>query len=526
MSESAQTTVEKEQAESPLLFQREGVPALKDLLPCSLQHVLACFAGAIAPAMMIASTCHFTEAQETAIIQVALILTALDTFLQQFPLFGRIGSNLPILTGVSFAFLPAFQAIGFEFGFGTLLGAELVGGVVAILFGVFFKNVRKLFPPLVTGTVIFTIGVSLYPTAIKYMAGGVGSPIFGSFQSWFVGLVTFAIVFGLSNFGKGVIKLGAIFFGMIAGCLISIPLGMVDPSGVANAAWFALPQFMPFKIEFNGAACLTIAVVYIMANVQLIGDLSAATLGSMDRLPEEKELSGALMAQGTVSIVSSLFGGMPTSAFGQNVGIIVSNKVINKFVFVFAAAIFAVAGFVPKLASVLTMIPQPVIGGATISVFGTITLNGIRMLVRDGLTPRSCTVFGVSVAFGLGISQVSGCLSGAGMPDWISTIFATSAITPCAVMAIILNNVLPPEEVPLPSDTNAPNDLRVEAAAVVDANASDVDTLEAVTRSDEEVGEVGVMFDAAERMATFEEKGKEGNGGEKDFSPAELRDKN
>ena len=397
--------------------------------------------------------------------------------------------------------------------------------MVAILFGVFFKNVRKLFPPLVTGTVIFTIGVSLYPTAIKYMAGGVGSPIFGSFQSWFVGLVTFAIVFGLSNFGKGVIKLGAIFFGMIAGCLISIPLGMVDPSGVANAAWFALPQFMPFKIEFNGAACLTIAVVYIMANVQLIGDLSAATLGSMDRLPEEKELSGALMAQGTVSIVSSLFGGMPT-AFGQNVGIIVSNKVINKFVFVFAAAIFAVAGFVPKLASVLTMIPQPVIGGATISVFGTITLNGIRMLVRDGLTPRSCTVFGVSVAFGLGISQVSGCLSGAGMPDWISTIFATSAITPCAVMAIILNNVLPPEEVPLPSDTNAPNDLRVEAAAVVDANASDVDTLEAVTRSDEEVGEVGVMFDAAERMATFEEKGKEGNGGEKDFSPAEPRDKN
>ena len=143
MSESAQTTVEKEQAESPLLFQREGVPALKDLLPCSLQHVLACFAGAIAPAMMIASTCHFTEAQETGIIQVALILTALDTFLQQFPLFGRIGSNLPILTGVSFAFLPAFQAIGFEFGFGTLLGAELVGGVVAILFGVFFKNVTS-----------------------------------------------------------------------------------------------------------------------------------------------------------------------------------------------------------------------------------------------------------------------------------------------------------------------------------------------------------------------------------------------
>ena len=152
------------------------------------------------------------------------------------------------------------------------------------------------------------------------------------------------------------------------------------------------------------------------------------------------------------------------------------------------------------------MIPQPVIGGATISVFGTITLNGIRMLVRDGLTPRSCTVFGVSVAFGLGIAQVSGCLSGAGMPDWVSTIFATSAITPCAIMAIILNNVLPPEEVPMPSDTNGPNDLRVEAAAAVDAQDVDVDTLEVVSRDGEEIGEVGVMFDAAERMATYEDK--------------------
>ncbi len=505
---------------SPKLFQRDGMPPIKDLLPTSLQHVLACFAGAIAPAMMIASTCNFTPEQEQAIIQVALLLTALDTLLQQFPLFGRVGSNMPIITGVSFAFLPAFQAIGFDFGFGTLLGAELVGGVVAILFGLFFKNVRKLFPPLVTGTVIFTIGVSLYPTAIKYMAGGAGSPIFGSVQSWFVGLVTFAIVFALSNFAKGVMKLGAIFFGMIIGCLISIPFGMIDASGLSDAAWFAVPQFMPFKIEFNAAACLTIAVVYIMANVQLIGDLSAASLGALDRLPEEKELSGAIMAQGTVSIVSSLFGGMPTSAFGQNVGIIVSNKVVNRWVFAFAACIFAIAGFVPKVAGVLTMIPQPVIGGATISVFGTITLNGIRMLVRDGLTPRSCTVFGVSVAFGLGISQVSGCLAGAGMPGWVSTIFATSAITPCALMAIVLNNVLPPEEVPMPSETNAANDLRVEAAAAVDAQDVDVDTLDAVTREGEEIGEVGVMFDAAERMATYE--GKKADEG-KDDAPSKIK---
>ena len=449
--------------EKAALFRRGGMPPVKDLIPITLQHVLSSFAGVIAPAIIIAGVCNFSEEQETAIIQVALILSAIDTILQQFPLFGRIGSGLPILTGVSFAFLPAFQAVGIEFGFPTLLGAELVGGTVAILFGTFYPKVKWLFPSLVTGTVIFTIGVSLYPTAIKYIAGGVGTPGFGGVQNWVVGLVTFAAVFGFSNFGKGILKLGGIFFGMLVGVLISLPLGMVDPSGVASAGWFALPGFLPFGIVFNPAACLTLAVVYVMVNVQLIGDLSAATMGSMDRMPNAREIGGALKAQGLVSMVSSVLGGLPTSAFGQNVGIIVSTRVINRWVFAGAAVVFAAAGLVPKLSAVLTMIPQPVIGGATISVFGTITLNGIRILVKDGLTPRACTVFGVSVAFGLGIAQVTGSLTGPGMPDWVNTIFGTSAITPCAIMAIILNNVLPPE------DHKRDADLRREFDASADA---------------------------------------------------------
>ena len=433
---------------SDVLFARDGLPPVRDLIPLSLQHVLASFAGIIAPAIIIASVCNFTEAEETAIIQVALILSAIDTLLQQFPLFGRIGSGLPILSGVSLAFLPAFQALGIEFGFPTLLGAELVGGVVAIIFGSIYPKVKNAFPPLVTGTVIFTIGVSLYPTAIRYMAGGVGTPMFGSAQNWLVGLITFAVVFGLTNFAKGTAKLGSIFFGIIVGCIISIPFGMIDPSGVSGASWFSLPRIMPFQIVFNPAACLTLAVVYVMVNVQLIGDLSASTMGGMDRMPTEHELGGALKAQGLTSMISAFLGGLPTSAFGQNVGIIVSTRVINKWVFTTSAGVFLLAGLCPKLSAVLTMIPQPVIGGATISVFGTITLNGIRILVKDGLTPRSCTVFGVSVAFGLGIAEVTGSLAGPGMPQWLTTIFGTSAITPCAVMAIVLNTIMPPEKKP------------------------------------------------------------------------------
>lgn len=462
---------------SATLFERAGMPPIKDLIPCSLQHVLASFAGVITPALIIAAMCGFTEEQKTAIIQVALILSAIDSLLQQFPLFGRIGSGLPILTGVSFAFLPAFQAVGIEFGFSSLLGAELVGGAVAIVFGMFYSKVKFLFPPLVTGTVIFTIGVSLYPTVIRYMAGGEGTPGFGGVANWIVGLITFAVVFGLTNFGRGAVKLGAIFFGIVIGVLVSIPFGMVDPSDVAQAGWFSLPRLFPFPIEFYIAACLTLAVVYIMVNVQLIGDLSASTMGSMNRMSTEHELGGALKAQGFVSMISSVLGGMPTSAFGQNVGIIVSNRVINRWVFAGAAFVFLAAGLVPKLSTALTMIPQPVIGGATISVFGTITLNGIRILVKDGLTPRACTVFGVSVAFGLGIAQVSGSLAGPGMPGWVATIFGTSAITPCAIMAIVLNSILPPEPRPdvidLRPDGRKETE-RLEKAIAADATVDDV----------------------------------------------------
>ena len=421
-------TKETEAGLDKSLFKRDGFPPLSSLIPTSLQHVLASFAGVITPAMMIATTCGFTAEQETAIIQVALILSAIDTLLQQLPLFGRIGSGLPILTGASFAFLPALQAVGGEFGFSIILGAEMVGGIVAIIFSLFYDKIRWIFPPLVTGTVIFTIGVSLYPTAIKYIAGGVGTENFGSAMNWIVGLITFAVTFGLTNFTKGITKIGSIFFAIIIGCIVSIPFGMIDPSGIGEAAWFSLPKFMPFAIDFDPAVCITIAIIYVMVNIQLIGDLSAATAGSMDRMPKGREISGGIMAQGLVSILSSLFGGVPTSAFGQNVGIIVSTKVINRWVFAGAAIVFMA-------------------GGATISVFGTITLNGIRILVKDGLTPRTCTIFGVSVAFGLGIAQVSGSLTGVGMPGWINTIFGTSAITPCAIMAIVLNLLMPPEPV-------------------------------------------------------------------------------
>ena len=428
------------------VFQWNGIPQPGQLIPLGLQHVVAAVVGIITPAILVSNTCGLTEAEKTLMIQVSLILTAVATLLQLFPIFRRIGSGLPVIMGISFAYIPTLRAIGEQFDISTILGAEIIGGIVAIIFGVFVKQIRPLFPPLVTGTVIFTIGLSLYSTAVTYMAGGSGSDWFGNVKSWVVALITLAVVVFLSNFTKGIFKLGAILIGMIVGYIVAYFMGIVDFSGVGNASWFALPQVMPFEIKFVPSACVSLAIVYVVNAVQTIGDLSSTTMGGMDRMPTDRELSGGIIGQGLMSIVGAFFGGLPTASYSQNVGIVTVNKVINRAVFVLAAGILLVAGLMPKFASVLRTIPNCVIGGATISVFATITMTGIRMITEGGFTPRKSSVVGLSVALGVGITQVSGCLAGDGFPAWVNTVFGSSSVVVATIVAIVLNLVLPKEK--------------------------------------------------------------------------------
>ena len=428
------------------VFQWNGIPQPGQLIPLGLQHVVAAVVGIITPAILVSNTCGLSEAEKTLMIQVSLILTALATLLQLFPIFRRIGSGLPVIMGISFAYIPTLQAIGEQFDIATILGAEIIGGIVAIVFGVFVKWIRPLFPPLVTGTVIFTIGLSLYPTAVKYMAGGAGTEWFGNVRSWVVALITLAVVVILSNFTKGIFKLGAILCGMIVGYILAYFLGIVDLSGVSGSAWFALPEVMPFEIKFVPSACVSLAIVYVVNAVQTIGDLSSTTMGGMDRMPSDRELSGGIIGQGIMSILGAFFGGLPTASYSQNVGIVTVNKVINRAVFTLASVILLVAGLMPKFASILTTIPQCVIGGATISVFATITMTGIRMITEGGFTARKSSVVGLSVALGVGITQVSGCLAGEGFPAWVNTVFGSSSVVVATIMAIILNLVLPKEK--------------------------------------------------------------------------------
>ena len=426
------------------VFQWRGIPQPGQLLPLGLQHVVAAVVGVITPAILVADTCGLSSADKTLMIQVSLILTALATLLQLFPIFHRIGSGLPVIMGISFAYIPTLQAIGGEFGLPTILGAEIVGGIVAIVFGVLVKWIRPLFPPLVTGTVIFTIGLSLYPTAVKYMAGGAGSEWFGSAKSWAVALITLAVVVFLNHFTKGITKLASILIGILAGYVIAYFLGIVDLSGVGSEAWVALPRPMPFDIQFVPAACVSLGIVYVVNAVQTIGDLSSTTMGGMDRMPTDKELSGGIVGQGVMSILGAFFGGLPAATYSQNVGIVTVNRVINRAVFALAALILLVAGLVPKFASLLTTIPSCVLGGATVSVFAMIAMTGIKLITKEKLTARNTSVVGLAVALGIGVIQANGCL--ALFPDWARTIFGESAVVIATITAVTLNLILPETE--------------------------------------------------------------------------------
>ena len=427
-----------------IIYQLKGVPPTGQLIPLGMQHVVAAVVGIITPAILVANTCGLSDADKTLLIQVSLLVTALGTLLQVYA--KRVGAGLPVIMGISFAYVPTLLAIGGQFDLPTILGAQIVGGAVAVLFGIFVKKIRVFFPPLVTGTVIFTIGLSLYPTAVRYIAGGSGAVDFGGIQNWAVALVTLVTVIGLQHFGKGILKTGAILWGMIVGYLLSLCLGMVNFDSVGPAGWFQVAAPLHFGIKFEASACVSLAVVYVINAVQTIGDLSSTTMGGMDRMPTDAELSGGIINQGLTSIVGAFFGGLPTASYSQNVGIVTVNRVINKAVFAFAALVLLVAGFVPKFSAVLTTIPQAVIGGATISVFATITMTGIRMITSEKFTMRSSAVVGLAVALGVGITQVSGSLQGPGFPAWVNTVFGSSPVVVAAIVAIALNLILPKEQ--------------------------------------------------------------------------------
>ena len=429
------------------VFELNGIPSFGQALPLALQHVVAMIVGCVTPSIIVAGVAGINAGDRVILIQAALFCSAISTLLQLFPFIKfrnfQLGSALPVILGISFAYVPSMQAIAGTYDIATILGAQVVGGVIAIIVGFCIKKIRVLFPPLVTGTVVFTIGLSLYPTAVNYMAGGTSSDHYGSWQNWLVAFFTLAVVTGLNHFAKGFLKLASILIGIIAGYLLAIPFGLVDLSGVQSAGLFQLPQPLHFSISFEPSACVAIGLLFAINSIQAIGDFSATTSGSMNRMPEDKELQGGIIMYGISNILCAFFGGLPTATYSQNVGIVTTTKVINRCVMGLAAIILMIAGFVPKFSGLLTTIPQCVLGGATISVFASIAMTGIKLIFQQEMNFRNTSIVGLSVALGMGITQASASL--ASFPEWVTTVFGSSPVVVATLMAIILNVILPKE---------------------------------------------------------------------------------
>ncbi|MTD38113.1 purine permease [Erwinia sp. CPCC 100877] len=430
--------------EEKALFDYDAKLSIKEAVPMGLQHVVAAVVGIVTPGIMIAKVCNLSSGDTTIMIQTSLIFSAVATMIQLFPIFGKVGSRLPVMMGASFAYVPILIAIGGDFGIAAIFGAQLIGSLLVILVGLFIKKIRVLFPPLVTGTVILSIGLSLFPVAIKYMAGGAGNPDFGSAQNWLVALLTFGVVFYFNYFSKGFLKLSSILNGMVIGYIVSLLLGMVNFTPVKEASVFQVITPLYFGLDFQIVPILTLMVMFIVDAVQAIGQFTATTVGAMDREPTDEELSGGILGSGFSNLVGSFFGSVPVATFGQNVGLVTVTRVINKYVMVFASAILLIAGFVPKVASILTTIPYAVIGGATISVFASISMTGVRMISSQKLTPRNTGVVGIALAFGIGVTLSTGSLSG--FPAWVTTIFGNSEVILTTIVAVALNLVLKEEK--------------------------------------------------------------------------------
>ena len=440
------------------LFQLNGIPPLGMSISLALQHLVAMIVGCVTPAIIIANALGLPQSERVLLIQVSLVMSAVTTLIELFPIGGKLGSGLPVMFGISFAYLPSMQAIvGGGGDIATIAGAMIVGGIVAAVVGVFVKKIRRFFPPIITGTVVFTIGLSLYPTAINYMAGGTGNTyevvvlrkgltsalVHGSWQNWAVAAFTLIVVMILSNKGKGICKLAAILLGMIAGYIVAAVFGMVDLSEVRDAAWFSLPQFMHFGIKFEFSACIALALLFAINAIQAIGDLTATTVGGLNREPTDQELQGGIFTYGLTNVLSAFFGSLPTATYSQNVGIVTTNKVVNRVVFALAGGFLLLAGLIPKFSAILTTIPQCVLGGATITVFSTIAMTGMKLIASETISPRNTTIVGLSAALGVGISQSSSALSQ--FPESITIIFGKTPVVIATIMAVLLNLILPQE---------------------------------------------------------------------------------
>lgn len=425
------------------LYQLDDRVPIGKALPFGLQHVLAMFVSNITPIMILAGAVGLDSAVSAALIQNCMVIAGIGTLVQLYPVW-RIGSRLPIVMGISFTFLSLAISLAGAYGMGTLIGAVIIGGLVEGFLGLFVKYWIKLIPHVVSATVVTAIGFSLLPIGANSFAGGVGAADFGSLNNWIVGSVTLLACLLCQVFAKGFLRSLSVLVGLVVGYVLACCLGMVDFSGIAGQSIIALPRLLPFTPEFNIGAILSVVAVYLVSATETIGDTSALCNSALHRDPETKEMGSAICCDGFVSSVSGIFGCTPITSFSQNVGLAAISGVVNRFTIAIGAVVMILGGVFPVVGYALTTIPQAVLGGCTIMMFGSILFAGFGMMSRAGFSQRNMVIVSMSLSIGLGFTQATGMF--AIFPEIIRTVFAENCVAVVFLLAVILNLVLPKKD--------------------------------------------------------------------------------
>ena len=423
------------------IYKLDGRVPVAKAIPFGLQHVLAMFVSNLAPISIVAAAGGLSQDEIAILLQNAMFVAGIATLIQLYPVW-KVGAKLPIVMGVSFTFVTVLSTIAVNYGYPTVIGAVLVGGIFEGTLGLLAKYWRKIISPIVAASVVTAIGFSLFTVGARSFGGGYVDD-FGSAENLILGTITLVACLLWNCLAKGYLKQLSVLAGLVVGYVIAIFMGKVDLSIIFADGFIALPKLLPYTPEFNLGAIFSVCIIYLVSAAETIGDTTAMVASGLNREITDKEISGSLGCDGYSSAISSLFGCPPVTSFSQNVGLIAMTRVVNRFTIATGAACMILAGLLPPVGNFFASLPESVLGGCTIMMFGTILTSGMQMVAKAGFTQRNVTIAALSLSIGIGFTTASEIGLWHIFPEMVQNVFAANVVAVVFVASIILNLILP-----------------------------------------------------------------------------------
>lgn len=425
------------------IYQLEGRVPVAKAIPFGLQHILAMFVSNLTPITLIAASAQpaLTQAQIAILLQNAMFVAGIDTLIQLYPIW-KIGSRLPVVMGVSFTFVTVLSTVAANYGYPAVIGAVMIGGIMEGTLGLLAKYWRKIITPVVAASVVTSIGFSLFTVGARSFGGGYNED-FGSAQNLLLGTITLAVCLLWNVLSKGYLKQLSVLAGLVVGYIIAIFMGKVDLGSILSGGLISLPHLLPVKPEFHAGAIVSTCIIFLVSAAETIGDTSALVSSGLDREITGKEISGSLACDGYASTISSLFGCPPVTSFSQNVGLVAMTKVVNRFTIMTGAVCMILAGLLPPIGNFFASLPDSVVGGCTIMMFGSILTSGVQMIASCGFSQRNITIVSLSLAVGIGFTTASESGIWDIFPSIIQSVFAENVVAVVFIISIVLSCILP-----------------------------------------------------------------------------------